>query len=166
VANSSDSLDIVDISDPAFPVIVCTVDTRGNTGTVAVVGPYAYVTNYYSGLQIVQLCPSGPLSRIDLGAPTDGAVLNEPPAFAWTYDGGTGNVYAVDVSLSPVFARYYSTYKNLHRVIYDTSWTMPAPVWNMVPSGAQVYWRVRGMDLDSATDPIITSHEAWSFYKQ
>jgi hypothetical protein len=43
---------------------------------------------------------------------------------------------------------------------------MPTPVWNMIPSGTQVYWRIRGADLDVSPLTIITSDEAWSFYKE
>jgi hypothetical protein len=105
------------------------------------------------------------LTRINLQAPADQSVLSSPPTFAWTPDGGTDNAYAVDFGLSPS-GPIYSTYETLGIVIYDTEWTMPAAIWNMIPTGKQVYWRVRGVDLDDPPLNVITSDEVWSFYKQ
>jgi hypothetical protein len=45
-------------------------------------------------------------------------------------------------------------------------WTMPLSVWNKIPSGRRIYWRVRGADLDVTPLTIIASDEIWSFNKQ
>ena len=105
------------------------------------------------------------LTRINLQAPADQSILSSPPTFTWTVDGGTNNRFAVEVSFSPAFSPYYSTYENLHQLIDGTGWTMPTPIWNVIPFDRQVYWRVRGVDLDDPLPTIITSDEVWSFYK-
>jgi hypothetical protein len=106
------------------------------------------------------------LAHIWLKTPEDGALLASCPTFAYTPHGGNTYAFAVDVSLSHGFGSYYSTYEHLHQIIYDTSWTMPMSIWNMIPSGTRVYWRVRGTDLDQQPADIIASEEVWSFTKQ
>ena len=105
-------------------------------------------------------------TQISLASPADLSSLSTPPTFTWTVDGGTGNVYAVDLSLSPDFSAFWSTYENMHQLIPDTTWAMPQPVWDMVPVGVPIYWRVRGADLDLAPPDIITSDEVWSFTRE
>ena len=105
------------------------------------------------------------LSQINRDSPSDGATLSAPPIFTWTVDGGTNNAFAVDIALSPT-GPVYSTYENMHQLIRDTAWTMSGPIWDMVPSGKQIYWRVRGADLGDPPINIITSEEVWSFVKR
>jgi len=107
----------------------------------------------------------GELTAINLVAPPDQSIIVAAPTFEWFADGGVDNAYAVDASLSPAFSKYWSTYENLHQLIRQTTWTMPGPVWNMIPSGTDVYWRVRGVDLDERPLTIIVSEETWSFHK-
>ena len=72
-------------------------------------------------------------------------------------------MYSVEITFSPGSMMYWSTYKDLHQVISETSWEMPEPVWGLIPAGVQVYWRVRGIDLDHQPRTIITSDEIFSF---
>ncbi len=104
------------------------------------------------------------LTRINLVSPPDGATLTSPPTFAWAADGGTSNAYAVDLAFAPD-GPFYSTYENLHRLIFETSWAMPAALWDRIPRGKRLYWRVRGTDISQAPATIVTSEEVWSFYK-
>ncbi|MDP6796866.1 MAG: hypothetical protein QGG33_03490, partial [Candidatus Krumholzibacteria bacterium] len=53
VADGYSGLQIVDVSDPAAPLIIGSVDTPDTAFGVAVAGNYAYVADRYSGLQIV-----------------------------------------------------------------------------------------------------------------
>jgi hypothetical protein len=106
------------------------------------------------------------LTQIGLVSPANESVLSSTPTFVWTPDGGTNNAFAVDLSASPGFESYYSTYEQLHQPINDTSWTMPVSIWNMIPVGRDIYWRVRGADLDVMPLTIITSDEVWSFTRQ
>jgi hypothetical protein len=80
--------------------------------------------------------------------------------------GGASNSFAVEASTSPLFSAYWSTYEDLHSLILGTSWVMPPSLWNKVPFGKSIYWRVRGADLDVAPLDIITSDEVWSFTKE
>ncbi len=105
------------------------------------------------------------LTQITLNSPQNLANVSSPPTFSWTPDGGTNCVFAVDLALSPT-GPIYSTYENMHQPIHVTTWTMPASIWNKIPSGKRVYWRVRGADMDVVPRNIITSNSVRSFYKQ
>jgi hypothetical protein len=109
--------------------------------------------------------PSLPLTGISLLSPQDGALLASRPTFTWSVDGGTRNVFAVELSRSLNFSTYWSTYENLHQLISGTSWTMPRNVWRAISPGERIYWRVRGADLDEDLTPV-TSDEVWSFRKK
>ncbi|RJP17128.1 MAG: hypothetical protein C4520_17560 [Candidatus Abyssobacteria bacterium SURF_5] len=110
--------------------------------------------------------PPTDLTQIDLVSPADLAVVTSPPTFTWAADGGANNKFAVDVSASPGFATYYSTYEDLGLMIGTNSWTMPLSVWNKVPVGVQLYWRVRGVDLNHTPRTIITSTGSRRFTRQ
>lgn len=103
-------------------------------------------------------------TRITLDSPSDLSILSTAPTFTWIPDGGTNNVFAVDLALPPVVP-FWSTYNNMHILIDQTSWTMPETIWSVLPSGSRLYWRVRGADLDHAPLTVVTSDEVWSFYK-
>ncbi|RJP26640.1 MAG: hypothetical protein C4520_00485 [Candidatus Abyssobacteria bacterium SURF_5] len=105
------------------------------------------------------------LLQINLQSPTDGSILSAPPIFTWIADAGESNAYAVDFSLPPLVP-FWSTYENMHLIIYDTTWTMPLWMWDRIPSGKRVYWRVRGVDLSLKPLSVIESDEVWSFYKE
>ena len=105
------------------------------------------------------------LTQISLQSPADRTVVPFAPTFDWTADGGANNAYSVDITLSPGSMQYWSTYENLHLAIRETSWTMPEPVWGLIPAGAQVYWRVRGVDLGHEPRTIVRSDEIFSFFK-
>lgn len=106
------------------------------------------------------------LTQIYLCSPPNGIALSSAPTFEWGTDAGVDNVFAVDASLSPNFKPYWSTYANLHQLIDDTSWTMPQAVWQKIPPGRPIYWRVRGVDLDKVPLQIVTSDESRYFIKR
>jgi len=112
------------------------------------------------------VCSTSGLTQITLTSPANGAGFSAPPTFEWSADGGSNNAFAVDASLSPTFSSYYSTYDDLGLRIYGTSWTVPLGVWNKIPAGSPVYWRVRGADLSIKPLDVVTSDQVWSFYKQ
>jgi len=70
----------------------------------------------------------------------------------------------VDVSLI-FLGPYYSTWENLGIPLEEENWIMPPHIWNMIPSGSFVFWRVRGMERGVRNPPIIYSNEVWWFYK-
>jgi hypothetical protein len=43
---------------------------------------------------------------------------------------------------------------------------MPSQLWNYIPPGSYVYWRVRGADLAVTPLTVITGDDVWWFYKQ
>ena len=104
------------------------------------------------------------LSRIDLSFPQNEAVLYSAPVFTWTPDGGTNNRYAVDLTFDGTFSSYWSTL-NLGRPISETSWQAPQQLWDVVPPGSYVYWRVRGADMNRVPLSILGSAEVRWFYK-
>lgn len=108
----------------------------------------------------------GDLTEIHLVSPPNGSELTFAPTFTWIANGGSRNAYALDVSLSPDFTPFWSTYEHLGMPLFGTSFTMPATIWDQLPAGMTVYWRVRGVDLDSAPQAIVFSTETWSFRKE
>ncbi|GAB4343911.1 MAG: hypothetical protein Kow0099_22830 [Candidatus Abyssubacteria bacterium] len=106
------------------------------------------------------------LKQINLISPFKSSTLSHPPTFYWTALGGADNAFAVEASLSPTFGKYWSTYSDLHQVIQTKSWAMPLVIWNLIPSGTRVYWRVRGADLAEEPLRIVNSGQIWSFIKQ
>jgi hypothetical protein len=107
-----------------------------------------------------------PLDHINLLLPLNESILVSPPTFSWTPDGGTNNVFAVDLSLTYPITSYWSTYENLGELIPGATWSPSGSLWNVIPPGSFVYWRVRGADLDQAPISVIFSDEVWWFYKQ
>ncbi|MBI5115101.1 endo alpha-1,4 polygalactosaminidase [Candidatus Poribacteria bacterium] len=109
--------------------------------------------------------PAALLTRITLVSPVDGSTLYSPPTFNWTAD-GDGNIFAVELSASPNFRTYWSTFKNLQEKIYGTSWTVPSGLWGQINAGTRLYWRVRGMDIYENPGVVITSGQVWSAVMQ
>ena len=109
--------------------------------------------------------PDCPLTAVDCLSPSNESLLSASPTFMWTGNGGADNRFAVDLSYDWTFATYWSTFQNMHQPIAGESWAMPQPLWNFIPSGSFVYWRVRGADLDVAPLTIITGADIWWFYK-
>jgi len=99
------------------------------------------------------------LTQINLSSPTSGSTPSSAPTLSWTPDGGTGNVFVVDLHI-PGLVPLWTT-----QIILQDSWTMPTPIWNLIPSASIVAWRVRGADLDAPPLNIITSDEIWWFQK-
>lgn len=113
----------------------------------------------------VNVCTSSSdLTEIHLSSPPNSSTLFTAPNFIWTVDGGTDNVFAVDLALPPSVP-FWSTYQNLHILIDTTNWTMPTNIWNFIPSGSLLYWRVRGIDRDAMPMTLVTSDEIWAFWK-
>lgn len=105
------------------------------------------------------------LTGITLLSPDNAVTLASPPTFIWEADGGLNNIFVVDLSFTSDFSTFWSTFKNRRRAFRGTSWHMPVTIWNAIDVGAQVFWRVRGMDLFANNPEIITS-EARSFTKE
>jgi hypothetical protein len=57
VASGTEGVTVVDISDPALPIVVCTIDTAGTARDVSVQGRYLYVADNDNGLVTIDLLP-------------------------------------------------------------------------------------------------------------
>jgi hypothetical protein len=79
-------------------------------------------------------------------------------------DACPGDIFAVDIAVPPRVP-LWSTYNNLGLRIMQPYWTMPQNLWNQIPSGATVYWRVRGRNGYQIPPAIINSDEVWRFRK-
>ena len=108
---------------------------------------------------------TGALTRINLLSPANLSSISTSPSFNWVPAGGVNNVYAIDFAIPPVVP-FWSTYENMHILIDAASWTMPAQMWNLIPSGWRIYWRVRGVDLNGSPPTLVTSDHVWAFYKE
>jgi len=102
---------------------------------------------------------SASLTRINLLDPPNFAALSELPTFSWTADGGTNNVYSLDIGFSATGPFW------THKSIYATEWVMPPIFWRVLPTGKEIYWRVFGVDLDQPSSATIVSDETWIFSK-
>jgi len=107
----------------------------------------------------------GPLTQINSLTPPNESLLGSLPTFSWQGNGGANNAFAVDLSLDFTFSSYWSTHDNLGQRITGNSWTPPASLWDKIPSGSFVYWRIRGADRNQTPLNIITGAELWWFYK-
>jgi hypothetical protein len=104
------------------------------------------------------------LTRIDLSYPQSEFFLYSAPVFTWISDGGTDNVYAVDLALEGQLPSFWSTL-SAGPPLSVSSWQMPQAIWNVIPSGSYVYWRVRGADMDRTPLSIVRSAGVRRFYK-
>jgi len=106
------------------------------------------------------------LTGVNCISPPNEAILYSPPTFSWTANGGTNNVFAVDLSYDWTFSSpYWSTYENMRQLIEGTSWALPDSIWSRIPPGSYVYWRVRGADLDESPLAVLFTYDYWWFYK-
>jgi hypothetical protein len=154
----------LDISDPVLPVSLGSLGLGDELYGIAITPQYLYVTGF-GYLRIVELCKNPILETITLLAPANNAVLPAAPTFSWIVDGGSRNAFSVEFAVSPG-GRIWSTFEDLHLVITENFWTMPAAIWNRIPSGIWIYWRVQGTDRDQTAHVIIPSEEVWRFRKE
>jgi hypothetical protein len=151
----------VGAGDYHLPAISPCVDSGTDAGVTSDIDgdARAYGSGFDMGSDECMELP-GALTQINLEAPADLASLYASPVFKWVPNGGTNNAFVVDLSipgLVPLFTSPATT---------ETSWMMPPGIWNVIPAGRQVFWRVRGADLDQTPSNPIASVEQWSFTKQ
>ena len=92
-------LKIVDVSDPASPHVVGSVEAPGNQATkVAVVGSYAYVTAWNAGLLVFDVSdPTSPALIGRVVTPGDAYDVKVVDGYAYVADRGSG-LTVIDVS--------------------------------------------------------------------
>jgi hypothetical protein len=103
-------------------------------------------------------------NNLRLVRPLDGTNYSDPPTFKWNPDGGETNAFSIEIAFNPG-GPWRTTKDDLGIIIWDNSWTMPTNVWNWIPSGWTIYWRVRGADTTISPLSPILSNEMWSFTK-
>ena len=142
------------------------IDAGGDTAASAGLESYTTRTDEVGDTGLVDMgyhYPGfvvGELSQIHCTGPANESVRESAPTFSWAPDGGSNNVFVVDMALS-VDGPYYTS----PVIRGETNWTMPQAWWDVIPSGSYVYWFVRGADLDATPLKVIYSAEVWWFYK-
>ena len=97
LASGSAGVHVLDISDPANPSLLATVDTPGSAITCVVAGDYAYVADNLSGLQVMDI--TAPVSSFiagsyDMGTAADIAISGD---YAYLADDGA-RLVVIDIS--------------------------------------------------------------------
>jgi hypothetical protein len=133
---------------------------RQDYGRIALGG---YLNNGMDNDMRIQ-CLVPPLSHIQLEMPADGTHSTDPLTFKWNPDGGETNSYSIEIAFKPG-GPWRSTEANLGVTIWDHSYTCPTNVWNRLPTGVTVYWRVVGTDTTVTPATYITSTDTWTFVK-
>ncbi len=150
---SGDSLQIIDISDPANPAYESAIVTAGTARDVFVSGNYAYVADTDSGLQVIDVSdPSNP----DLV----GNYLHDPADSAWgvfvsgntayvAY--GNAGLVLVDITTlsSPSLIGGYDTPGFAMDVYADANYAYVADYWN---GGLRV------IDISTPAAPTLAGH--------
>jgi hypothetical protein len=97
VADDYYGLQVVDVSNPAFPAIAGGVDTPGYAHGVAVSGNSAYVADWWGGLQVVDV--SNPASPAIVGSvKTPGWAQDVAVSGSYAYVADAGGLQVVGVS--------------------------------------------------------------------
>ena len=92
--------------------------------------------------------------------PNNAIAFDAAPPFMWIANRRVDNAFVVDMAMFPGGLFYSSPL-----ISGESNWAMPARIWNLIPSGSYVYWRIRGADLDKPSISIIYSDDIWWFYK-
>ena len=147
VADSRSGLQVIDVSNPAFPVILGSVDTPGFALAVALSGTLAYVADDSSGLQIVDV--SNPASPVIVGSlDTPGRAWGIAVSGTTVYVGdNAAGLQMIDVS-NPASPAILGT--------LDT----PGYAWGVMVSGTLVYLAdyfegFKVIDVSNPASPIL-----------
>jgi hypothetical protein len=99
VGDSSEGVQVIDISNPASPHIVGTCNTPGLAGDVYVSGNYAYVTDSYAGVQVIDVSnPVSPSIVGTCGVSGHAVAICASGNHAYVADGSAHRLYVIDVS--------------------------------------------------------------------
>ncbi len=91
VAAGATGLQVVNVSNPATPIIVAARDTAGNANDVRIVGTFAYIADGTNGLVIMNI--ANPLNPVIVGTvdtPGEAVDVFVSGTFAYIADGGSG----------------------------------------------------------------------------
>ena len=103
VADNSQGLQVVDLSDPAEPSLVATVATTGGAQDIVVDGDHAYVAVGSKGVEVFSLAdPTAPASvtTVTTGGPVVG--VHAADGLLWATDQHRVAVYSLDDPAAPV----------------------------------------------------------------
>ena len=135
VAAGATGLQVVNVSNPATPIIVAARDTAGNANDVRIVGTFAYIADGTNGLVIMNI--SNPLSPTIVGTvdtPGDAVDVFVSGNFAYIADSNSGlSIANVTNPAAPILvsttstgglARGVAVRDNIAVVVSDTSNTL------------------------------------------
>lgn len=111
VAAGSTGLQVVNVSNPAAPVIVASLDTPGNANDVKVVGTTAYVADGFSGLRMIDVStPTSPVSIGVFDTPGEASDVVVAGTLAFVADGASGlQIISVANPGAPLLVRQVDT---------------------------------------------------------
>jgi hypothetical protein len=82
-------------------------------------------------------------TTLQLLSPADGATLTETPEFRWRPDEGAAERLYTLHAWTGDGRIYLATFEWGHIELGGDRWALPAPVWDLLPSGTDFFWRVR-----------------------
>jgi hypothetical protein len=98
IADYASGLKIIDISNPASPILKGSYDTPGYAVGIEIVGNLAYVADYSSGLQIIDISnPANPTLKGSYDTPNEAYSVKIVGNLAYIADGHSG-VQIIDIS--------------------------------------------------------------------
>ena len=112
-----DTLEIIDISNPAKPVVKGSYKIEGGRG-VQVVGNYAYVAGHGTGIKIIDISnPTNPTLKGYYDTFSDANGVQVVGSYAYVADGGAG-LQIIDISnpTTPILKGNYNTSGNAYGV--------------------------------------------------
>jgi hypothetical protein len=92
-------------------------------------------------------------------APGNGSHLTSPPTFMWS--AGGNNRFKAEFSYDPLFGSIVWATPALS----TTSYAMSASTWSKAPSNKQIFWRVRGANINVTPIVVQTGPEVATFWK-
>lgn len=99
---------------------------------------------------------------LHLLSPDDSVSSSSPLTLEWTHGCPDNDSWVVGISEDPNFMNFIS----ISPILDNTSWTIPDAIWQTLPTGIPLYWKVLGY-----YQPVVWrvsldwSQEEWSFTK-
>jgi uncharacterized repeat protein (TIGR01451 family) len=111
VAAGENGLHIINIANPAAPVLTGHYDTAGYARDVAVAGSYAYVADGSAGLRVINIAnPAAPVENGFYNTPGNANGVALDSSYAYVADGSAGlRVISIANPATPVETGFYNT---------------------------------------------------------
>jgi hypothetical protein len=112
-------ISVLDVSSPAFPSLLFTLDTSGSANDVALAGGYAFVADGGAGLQIIDVTsPSGAATPLALSGYARGIAYASGTAYVAAGDAGLHLVDVTTPTAPAVLAQMVSGYAAQSVAVY------------------------------------------------